>query len=866
MKYTVLVVSLLFATLATAQTRQTTLIPELGRTEDESYQRAREAWMRQMHRAEPGLNIDAIDAAMRETKFEQLFERRSQLGMRPLATTLDTFAGGRLVGAWSERGSNNVCGRTHTADIDFDTDSIYVASSMGNIWRAKRGDSVWMILNDDHRFGDIRMLRILHTSTGKRIIAACNGPVTVRYSDDGGKTWQSATGLDGPKSWGGIKRATVSANEDTICLVGNEWDYSANWRAVSFLYRSTDQGATFKKIGNWPVSSDQIDVWQSRDTTSRAFFIKQDSLFYIANDSTLAFVNQFTNDTIGKAGGVLLDGAVIGGKPMIGICAITNNTCQIYASNGNFKTWSYKGYVDGGAFSANSFRVSTSLPFKCYLGNVNVNVPSDTSAKFDVPHQWWEYYGDVAGQLHADIDGIDVIRDPVGNELTLFSTDGGTFISHDRMESVSNLTLSGIRTSQYYSTYTSVPPYVINAGAQDQGWQRGNDSKLGILNMNQVISGDYGHIVSSDSGTSVWGDYPGFVIRYFDARTSGGHRDWSFIGSNKLWIPPLCAIPGKSTHCLVACGDSTSGSNASMLWRLVDNGTVLQPTMLPYDFSIGGSTQISAIAISPLDTMRWYVLTNNGYYFNSTNAGKTWSKSDTNSLPGGHYFYGSTIIPSRFDKNTLWVAGSGYSNPGAFVSNDNGKTWTAIDSALPKTLIYGMVASNDERYLFAATEIGPYLYSTAAKRWYDLAAIYGQTAPDMLFWSVERVPHSNTIRFGTYGRGIWDIAVDSVGAASSGVISQAEHISSLQLNAVPSITSSVTQLRFSLGDQTTGSLRIYDLTGRVVRHIPLSAPSGEGAVAWDATTDAGAEVPSGFYTAIVSTQHSTGFTKIEVVR
>ena len=97
-------------------------------------------------------------------------------------------------------------------------------------------------------------------------------------------------------------------------------------------------------------------------------------------------------------------------------------------------------------------------------------------------------------------------------------------------------------------------------------------------------------------------------------------------------------------------------------------------------------------------------MTNDGRFFDSLGVDGKWEKLDT-VAPGSHYFYGSVILPSAIDLHTLWIAGSGYSNPGVFVSADDGKTFSRIDSGLPHTLIYGMVASEDEQFLFAATQL-----------------------------------------------------------------------------------------------------------------------------------------------------------------
>ena len=63
---------------------------------------------------------------------------------------------------------------------------------------------------------------------------------------------------------------------------------------------------------------------------------------------------------------------------------------------------------------------------------------------------------------------------------------------------------------------------------------------------------------------------------------------------------------------------------------------------------------------------------------------------------------------------------------------------------------------NDD-LLFAATEIGPYVYSFSENQWFLLS---GLTAPDQTYWSCEYIPELQTIRFGTYGRGIWDFKLD----------------------------------------------------------------------------------------------------------
>ncbi len=860
MRSVVVIALLLFGASVSAQINSKTELPELGKIENEDYQQQRQAWIEIMHRAEPGLNWQAIDAETRDAQSQHVALRKySRLSVLSIAS--DTFAGGRLVARWGERGSTNVSGRTHTADIDFETDTVFVASAMGNIWKAKTGDSNWTVLNDHHRFGDIRTLRILHTAKGKRLFAACNGPVICRYSDDGGASWKESVGLDAPKSWGGIKRAIVSADESTVYIIGFEWDYT-NWKRITSLYKSIDNGTQFTLLAKWDLTSDKCDVWQSRDTLSNMYLIKGDSLFTLSKSGVFSPLFNFTNDTIAGADNLYLDGKVAGNKTTLALCATKSNVSSTYTSVDSMRNWTYRGYIDGSPFSANSFRISLDEPLRLYLGNINVNHSSDTSAKFNVPHQWWEYYGDPLTLLHADIDGIDILRNPIGKELAIVSTDGGTYISSDGLQSVDNITYSGIRTSQYYSTYTSSKPYMVSAGAQDQGFQRSFDQSPGLLRMDQVISGDYGHLISGDTGRSVWGDYPGFVIGYFDARNSKNHHDWSFVGSNKLWLPPMVADPGNAKKIYVACGDSVN--DESHLWELTDNGSRLVARPLPYDFSLGSKDRkVSAMAFSPFDNATMYALSNDGYFYHSTDAGQQWKASDTTETPGSHYFYGSVIVPSRLTNHKIWVAGSGYSHSAVYVSNDEGKSFTAIDSGLPKTLVYGMVVSDDERFLYAATEVGPYVYSTEANQWYDLAAKNGLTPPDMVYWSVEKVPASNTVRFGSYGRGIWDLDVIS----SRDEVPTTEEVltKSLHFRANPSVSSGTIQFQFDLPTPDVISIVIYDLSGRRVRSFSTNLTPGSQIWVWDGKSDSQSPLPAGFYTAILTVVGKIDFTKVEIV-
>ena len=116
-------------------------------------------------------------------------------------------------------------------------------------------------------------------------------------------------------------------------------------------------------------------------------------------------------------------------------------------------------------------------------------------------NNWWEYYGDPENMLHADIPEVRFFPISLSEEVAYISTDGGLYVSYDDVENVENLSLHGLGVSQYYSTYTRRDsPYHLYVGSQDQGFQRSLNPGDGILEFEQSISGDYGHIVSGNGG------------------------------------------------------------------------------------------------------------------------------------------------------------------------------------------------------------------------------------------------------------------------------------------------------------------------------------------------------------------------------
>jgi len=162
-------------------------------------------------------------------------------------------------------------------------------------------------------------------------------------------------------------------------------------------------------------------------------------------------------------------------------------------------------------------------------------------------NDWWEYYDDPVNKLHADFPGLDCIPQPGGREAWYANTDGGIFRSDDGMATFTNISLAGLGVSQYYDTHTSInDPDLLLAGSQDQGYQRSTGPGRGaVWDFEQLISGDYGHLSSSD-GThgTVFSVYPGFVLVQQGEQNPvlSGYLDFP-ANEDHGWMPFIVADP-----------------------------------------------------------------------------------------------------------------------------------------------------------------------------------------------------------------------------------------------------------------------------------------------------------------------------------
>jgi hypothetical protein len=590
--------------------------------EEERLGSRRKQWIQRMHRAAPDVDWRAIE---RENGARAQERRNAAVRAAGSSQIL------KATSPWSEVGSSNQAGRMHCVSISSDKTKLYAGSDRGGVWRGSLTGAGWTPLADNLYGGANEVLTVPSTTPGApEILFVFRDDGFVRVSVDDGATWTTPTGLGGLNAIRGVARLADAAN--TIVFLGRLGSVGVK----TAIFASNNGGVSFSK--RWTSNASWASsLWVPRTGAAAAntLYVVHQGALQRSTDGGFTFAPLATIDA--GASEAILTGSEAGGT-------------ILYAAMNNGGTWTLHRSTAGGA----SFTPKSTLTdfwgplcasilnqdLVCY-GGVEARRSLNGGASFSLINTWQAYYNAPSTKLHADLWGIYCFPDPVNaaQERWYFATDGGLYHSTTQTITVSNLSLSGLGVSQYYATHTStVNPNTIQAGAQDQGYQRGTyvtpTGSGPSTPFVQMISGDYGHLTSGNGAHGVvYSVYPGFLM-VVTGETNSVVADMADFpaGANYEWLPPLAADPLNVNQCMFG---------ANQLWRYVKSGNSWSPQLhSTFNFATGGGSYLTMIAFAPTDPQRMYATNDGGRLFWSTDHGVNWTQS-ASIAPGEHYFYGN---------------------------------------------------------------------------------------------------------------------------------------------------------------------------------------------------------------------------------
>lgn len=797
---------------------------------EENFNERREKWFENMHRAAPNVNWHEVehDNMMRSYNAQMAFRNGGQ------NTINDSYAGGSLQGTWAERGSNNQAGRVTATAYFKSKNKLYVLGDGGKLFRGVPDSAAWKLLNDNLRFRN-NVLCVLPKTAGIARVLVAND-LNVNYTDDDGVTFNASTGISFPISWGGNYIAQIVYLEDsakTVYCLTRPWD-DTPWGPKFWLYRSNNKGQSFTKIYEFDEHDDnRLSLWVAYAGTT--------DLYALGNQDDVNFKAKLYKIT-GTSVTVLSSSSTLphnittrfkGYQSGTTVTLYAQTDYSIYRTTNFGVSWTFQGFAP---ISNGAFGISVKSSSKIFCGGVNCYYSTNSGISFNTVNNWTDYYGNEATKLHADMMSIDFFKRKDGSEFGIVNCDGGTYRSDDYLVTNTNIGLKGLNVGEFYDVISD--PANSNwfyGGSQDQGFQRiSNGGGVGKKDFTQVISGDYGKMqLTGTNNNHLWMEYPGGEMYYYNDAHTGFSSIYSLSGSAKPlfgWMLATARVYPVNNNKIYIGGGNVNGGSGSYIAKLTAQTVSpysITGTNINYDFranSNDGNSGISAIATTPFNANKIYVATEDGTFFYSSNAGTSWNKTASFNGPYPFYDFGNAIYASKLTANLVYFGGSGYSNPPVYKSVDGGATFTAASNGLPNCLIFDLDANADESLLFAATSAGPYVYLVAANTWYSML---GTNAPYQDYYSVEFYAPTNTVRWATYGRGVWDFTITAQPIVSQNAFANDTSSINLSNSAIWINPNPVVggQLHLTCNYSKIIDFSLYDMNGKLVLNRKVNSNS-----------------------------------------
>jgi photosystem II stability/assembly factor-like uncharacterized protein len=682
-------------------------------------------------------------------------------------------------------------GRIHDIQIDpKDPAILYVAAATGGIWKSTNKGVTWKDIfgrQPDNTFGALAIFagdsKIIWAGSGEqnnRQSSSWGGGVY--RSTDAGETW-TYLGLHDTRAIGRVVLDPADANVAYVAAAGNLWRDNPE-RGV---FKTTDAGRTWAKVLYVDAFTGATDlVMDPRDSRvlyaatyqrlRKAFGFNgggPGSAIYKSTDAGATWKKLENGIPPGDKGRIGL--ALARSKPDVLVATIEHATeGGTYRTEDAGATWKKMSAVNPRPMYYSKPTIDPNNDRRIWLPGVYMVKSEDGGATF-VEEPTSPTY-DVG--LKTDHHVVRV--DPANSSHIYVVGDGGLHESFDMGKTY--IRVNNIPVAQVYRIAAdNRDPYFVYAGLQDNhSWMGPSATRhwLGILNQDWVEIGfsdgtgkavdvaDWRKVYSSSSGGNLTlvdpmtGDSIGIT-----PRPPAGEPPYRFD-----WDAPVMAsrhTPGTvylgGNRLFISKDYGSTWTRTKDLTRSINRDTLEMMGVVNRDIKLSRNdgdniSEISNVAESPLDPKILWVGTDDGNVQVTRDGGATWTEL-SGAIKGvkDGTFVGD-IVASAASPGTAYVSFDAHRDgdfaPYIFRTTDFGRTWTAAVDGLPKddASVRGLAEyPGKPAVLFAGTERALFVTHDSGAHWTRLSANLPTTRYDDILVH----PRTRDLILGTHGRGIW---------------------------------------------------------------------------------------------------------------
>ncbi|UZR96010.1 WD40/YVTN/BNR-like repeat-containing protein [Chondrinema litorale] len=709
---------------------------------------------------------------------------------------------------WLGSGENNSSRSSYAGT------GIYKSTDKGETWEH-------LGLEGTHHIGRV----ILHPSNPDVVWVAALGNLYssnkdrgIYKTEDGGKSWKKILFIN--DNTGFIDLVIDPSNPEVLYAASWEkerkaWDFVGSGDG-SDIYKTTDGGKNWKKINTgkngfpddkgvgrigldisvsnsqiiYAVLDNQNRRSKSEDVSEKAI-VTTELLSSIDNEAFINLSDKEINDYLDKNNfprqynATEIKEAVKQGelKPvaLVDYLGDANTSLfetpvigtEIYRSDDGGNNWKKMNddYIDGVYYSYGYYfgqiRVSPTNPDKIYTFGVPV-IKSEDAGK-----TWKNING---GNVHADHHALWLNPNKDGH--LVLGNDGGVNISYD--DGNSWIKCNNVPLGQFYAVnYDLAKPYNVYGGLQDNGvWYGSHNANIstswemeGANPFKELMGGDGMQVEIDTRNNNIV--YAGFQFGYY-------FRINKATGERKM-IQPKHELGEKPLRFNWQSPIHLSKHNQDILYfgsnkfhRSLNQGDDFET--LSGDLTNGGKNgnvpygTLTDINESPLKFGLLYVGTDDGLVHVSKDGGYNWTKI-TADLPENMWV--SRVTASAFSESRVYLSLNGYRwdnfDAMVYVSEDYGKTWTAIGKDLPAESVNVIKEDpKNENILYVGTDHGLYISLDRGKSF----MMAGESLPNVPVHDLVIHPKENELIVGTHGRSIYIADVSLIQKLTEDILSK----------------------------------------------------------------------------------------------
>ena len=728
---------------------------------------------------------------------------------------------------WFERGPYSVGGRTRA--ILFDPNDatgkrVFAGGVSGGLWvnnDITNASSEWSPINDFWAnlsvvciAADPNNPQIMYVGTGESSTQD-NVGAGIWKTTNGGATWTQIFAPANTYNQQGIRNGYFYVNDIKVrnnggvseVYAGVSGGYNEGFHGLyqSGLYKSTDAGATFTKVGgnliahagaNIGYNIQQIEigadnsVWVSTRGSLFGNDLPTGGRIYRSTDGT-TFTNVYNANLQGSRVQIALsktNGAVAYGLLQ---GSGTTEPVRIIKTTNTGATWSASNVSGSGVtlpqdrdtgIPANDFTRGQSFydlvivtdptnHATVYVGGIDLFRSTDSGSTWTQVSKWSNnnlLNGLSVSLVHADQHAI--VFNPKNTSQIAFGNDGGIYFCSNKVN-IATTTGISVRNNRYNVTQfydaklnpsNTVNSEEILAGAQDNGTRR----FTGAPNANNLYSDAY-----YDGGDGAFVEFDDNNLYKISSYVYNNH--YLYHAASNRYVDLIDAPDNDLGHFI---NEAALDRNLEIFYSYADqDATTGQITLNKVDglstnplnlgrskITLGDFTaeDVSYLSVSPYQATSTTLMVgfDNGRLFKVTNANLSSPTITELTVP-----FGGAISDIQYgtNDNEIIVTISNYNTDSVFYTTDGGTTWNSKEGNLPDMPIRTALMNPDNKNeVIVGTELGVWgttNFLSATPTWSQ----YTNGLGNVRITNLDYRPSTRTVLASTYGRGIFTTMNDT---------------------------------------------------------------------------------------------------------